>query len=187
MRLFNLLIHTARNRQGTRADDVLVEVAPLPAEAVFAPIAAINHVTTGRSDAGDRVMMSRGAHITRAGASGTAVATAAADAPIAPAVGDTTNVTAPGLADTPTNVPGTVNDVGIAAEGAPTAPPPPVEMEMYIPQRWSAEELQNGDRAMQDITPADVKLIEVYGDSIHQNDGTHLDGGIGEAKDQKWQ
>ncbi len=61
-------------------------------------------------------------------------------------------------------------------------------MEMYIPQHWFlAEELQNGDGEMQDITPADKKLIEVYGDSIHQNDGRHLDGGVGGAEDRKWQ
>ena len=40
---------------------------------------------------------------------------------------------------------------------------------------------------MQDITPADKKLIKVYGDSIHQNDGRHLDGGIGGTEDRKWQ
>jgi hypothetical protein len=30
------------------------------------------------------------------------------------------------------------------------------------------------------ILPADLKLMEVYGDYIHQNDGTHMDGGIQE-------
>ena len=29
--------------------------------------------------------------------------------------------------------------------------------------------------------------LAVYGDTIHQNDGTHLDGGIGVAEDAKWQ
>eukprot|EP00957_Ditylum_brightwellii_P196594 14978887-Ditylum_brightwellii.AAC.1 len=32
---------------------------------------------------------------------------------------------------------------------------------------------------------ADRRLQEVYGDTIHLNDGTHLDGGI--ADDGKWQ
>jgi hypothetical protein len=38
---------------------------------------------------------------------------------------------------------------------------------------------------MQDTTPADQELIEIYGDTIHQNDGRHLDGGKGVAKDRK--
>jgi hypothetical protein len=29
--------------------------------------------------------------------------------------------------------------------------------------------------------------MEVYGDTIHLNDGTHLDGGIGVAEDLIWQ
>jgi hypothetical protein len=32
---------------------------------------------------------------------------------------------------------------------------------------------------------ADIKLMSVYGDYIHQNDGTHLDGEI--ADDTLWQ
>ena len=34
-------------------------------------------------------------------------------------------------------------------------------------------------------TAADIQLREVYGDHIHQNDGSHLDGGI--SSDQYWQ
>jgi hypothetical protein len=34
-------------------------------------------------------------------------------------------------------------------------------------------------------TKADLKLKEVYGDYLHQNDGTHLDGGI--QDDAEWQ
>jgi hypothetical protein len=39
----------------------------------------------------------------------------------------------------------------------------------------------------QRLTDADRRLCSVYGDTIHQNDGTHLDGGIGIAEDAKWQ
>eukprot|EP00957_Ditylum_brightwellii_P134106 10224214-Ditylum_brightwellii.AAC.1 len=31
-----------------------------------------------------------------------------------------------------------------------------------------------------ELTAADWKLMAVYGDTIHRNDGTHLDGGIAE-------
>ena len=34
-------------------------------------------------------------------------------------------------------------------------------------------------------TPEDLRLREVYGDWVHQNPGTHLDGGISE--DGRWQ
>jgi hypothetical protein len=40
---------------------------------------------------------------------------------------------------------------------------------------------------LQPFTPADHCLMEVYGDTIHLNDGTHLDGGIGVANDLIWQ
>jgi hypothetical protein len=42
-----------------------------------------------------------------------------------------------------------------------------------------------GDLPGAAISMADLKLKEVYGDYIHQNDGTHLDGGI--ADDSVWQ
>ena len=37
------------------------------------------------------------------------------------------------------------------------------------------------------VSDADRRLCSVYGDTIHQNDGAHLDGGIGVAEDAKWQ
>jgi hypothetical protein len=43
------------------------------------------------------------------------------------------------------------------------------------------------DPKLQPLTPADHRLMEVYGDTIHLNDGTHLDGGIGVAEDLIWQ
>eukprot|EP00956_Cyclotella_meneghiniana_P009504 scaffold13157_cov41-Cyclotella_meneghiniana.AAC.3 len=41
------------------------------------------------------------------------------------------------------------------------------------------------DSRLQNLTPADWKLMGVYGDTIHQNDGRHLDGGIND--DAVWQ
>ena len=32
------------------------------------------------------------------------------------------------------------------------------------------------------VTDADRKLYSVYNDHVHQNDGTHLDGGIGDGR-----
>jgi hypothetical protein len=42
-----------------------------------------------------------------------------------------------------------------------------------------------GDLPGATILDADRKLLEVYGDYIHQNDGTHLDGCI--KDDAVWQ
>jgi hypothetical protein len=53
--------------------------------------------------------------------------------------------------------------------------------------RMTADEIVQSDPNMQDITPADQKLIDIYGDTIHQNNGWHLDGGIGVNNDKKWQ
>eukprot|EP00978_Attheya_sp_CCMP212_P030174 scaffold109998_cov63-Attheya_sp.AAC.3 len=47
------------------------------------------------------------------------------------------------------------------------------------------EELPIGDLPNQVPTDTDRKLMGVYGDYVHQNDGTHLDGGI--AYDKIWQ
>jgi len=78
--------------------------------------------------------------------------------------------------------PPTVPTAEVAADGNP-----PAEMEYYTPIRLTAEEIMHNDPNLQGITPADRKLIEVYGDTIHQNDGRHLDGGIGIQEDRKWQ
>ncbi len=48
-------------------------------------------------------------------------------------------------------------------------------------------ELCMEDSQLQLLTDADSWLCSVYGDTIHQNDGTHLDSGIGVAEDAKWQ
>ena len=41
------------------------------------------------------------------------------------------------------------------------------------------------DLLLQNLTAADKKLLAVFGDTIHHNNGKHLDGGI--ADDAKWQ
>ena len=46
-------------------------------------------------------------------------------------------------------------------------------------------ELPIGDLPGAVISEADRKLLDVYGNYIHQNDGSHLDGGI--ADDAEWQ
>ena len=86
---------------------------------------------------------------------------------------------------------GIVND-GAAAVATPDAPVADdaaanPNAEYFTPQRWTADELRRDDPLMQDTTPADQRLISIYGDTIHQNDGRHLDGGIGAAEDRKWQ
>ena len=35
------------------------------------------------------------------------------------------------------------------------------------------------------LTPEDLRLREVYGDWVHRNSGTHLDGGV--KDDSEWQ
>ena len=53
----------------------------------------------------------------------------------------------------------------------------------------SEEQLRAQDPHLQPFTDADRKLHSVYGDTIHQNDGSHLWGGIdgGQAEDRKMQ
>ena len=49
---------------------------------------------------------------------------------------------------------------------------------------WIEGELRAANLQMQAFTNADHKLQSDYGDTVHQNDGTHLDGGIGPNTDQ---
>jgi len=49
------------------------------------------------------------------------------------------------------------------------------------------DELRTADPLLQSFTGADRNLHGVFGDTIHHNDGRHLDGGIGEDEDHKWQ
>ena len=45
----------------------------------------------------------------------------------------------------------------------------------YMPRQCTEAELLAEDLQLQRLTDADRRLISVYGDTIHQNDGTHLD------------
>jgi len=49
------------------------------------------------------------------------------------------------------------------------------------------DELRTADALLQSFRGADRKLHGVFGDTIHHNDVRHLDGGIGEDEDRKWQ
>ena len=73
--------------------------------------------------------------------------------------------------------------------GGVAVPPPATTFgqEEFTPRRWTPAELQQDDPLIQALTPANHKLMEAYGDRIHQNDGTHLDGGIGIGEDRLWQ
>jgi hypothetical protein len=57
----------------------------------------------------------------------------------------------------------------------------------FLPCHCTDAELRVEDPQLQRLTDTDRRLCSVYGDTIHQNDGTHLDGGIGVAEDAKWQ
>jgi hypothetical protein len=57
----------------------------------------------------------------------------------------------------------------------------------FLPRRCTDAELRAENPQMQRLTDANRRLCSVYGNTIHQNDGTHLDGGIGIAEDAKWQ
>jgi hypothetical protein len=58
-----------------------------------------------------------------------------------------------------------------------------------IPSTEKEEEVLDvtpvGDLPGATISEADLKLMKVYGDYIHQNDGTHLNGGV--QDDSVWQ
>ena len=57
----------------------------------------------------------------------------------------------------------------------------------YLPRQCTEAELRAEDPQLQRLTDADRWLCSIYGDTIHQNDGTHLDGGIGAVDNAKWQ
>ena len=52
---------------------------------------------------------------------------------------------------------------------------------------YTEEELRAANPELQVLTAADTKLIGVFGDTIHQNDGTHLREGVSVAEDTAWQ
>jgi hypothetical protein len=66
--------------------------------------------------------------------------------------------------------------------------PPTVGPKAHTPCMLRMEdELWTNDPLLQIFTGVDWKLHGIFGDTIHHNDGCHLDGGIGEDKDRKWQ
>ena len=60
----------------------------------------------------------------------------------------------------------------------PQANAPPIPLPCSVPKELSEEEIMAEDPQVQQLTAADRKLISLYGDTIHQNDGCHLHGGI---------
>ncbi len=57
----------------------------------------------------------------------------------------------------------------------------------FVPRHFSDAELRTEDRWLQWLTDADRRLCGIYGNTIHQNDGTNLDGGNGVGEDAMWQ
>jgi hypothetical protein len=57
----------------------------------------------------------------------------------------------------------------------------------FVPCLCTEAELCAENPQLQWLTNANSQLCSMYGDTIHQNDGAHLDGGIGVAEDAKWQ
>ncbi len=78
---------------------------------------------------------------------------------------------------------------GTAAEG--DAPPAGRDMQgahgHFMPHTFTEEELHEADLRLRRLTAADWRLLGILGDTIHLNDGTHLDGGIADAEGAKWQ
>jgi hypothetical protein len=48
------------------------------------------------------------------------------------------------------------------------------------PRNLTSDEIMAEDANVQQLTAADHCLISVYGDTIRQNDGSHLHGGVDE-------
>ncbi len=65
--------------------------------------------------------------------------------------------------------------------------PPTIGPNAHTPHVPRAEdELRTNNLLLQIFTGADQKLHGIFGDTIHHNDGHHLDRGIGEDEDRKW-
>ena len=53
---------------------------------------------------------------------------------------------------------------------------------LAIEPRWYSEaELRAQDSRLQSLTHANRRVLEAYGNTIHLNDGTHLDGGVADG------
>ncbi len=77
--------------------------------------------------------------------------------------------------------------LGNAVNGEGDNPPTigPNAHTLCVPQM--EDELWTNNPLLQIFTGADRKLHGVLGDTIHHNDGRHLEGGIGQDEDHKWQ
>jgi hypothetical protein len=78
------------------------------------------------------------------------------------------------------------NDITPAAAGAAAAGgEPPTDGNVqgarghFTPRTFTEEELLGADPRLQQLTGADRRLLGIFGDTVHLNDGTHLDSGIG--------
>ena len=67
-----------------------------------------------------------------------------------------------------------------ASQSTPTADVPVNHALFSTARILTADEIRAEDVNVQQITPADDRLIRVYGDTIRQNDGLHLHGGVDE-------
>ena len=56
-----------------------------------------------------------------------------------------------------------------------------------MPCTFTEEELLGADPRLQQLTGANRRLLGIFGNTIHLNDGTHLNGGIGVDKDKRCQ
>ncbi len=52
---------------------------------------------------------------------------------------------------------------------------------------WTEDELRTNNPLLQIFMGADWKLHGIFGDTIHHNNGHHLNRGIGEDEDRRWQ
>jgi hypothetical protein len=57
----------------------------------------------------------------------------------------------------------------------------------FVPRTYTKEKFREADPRLQRFTDTDRWLLGIFGNTIHQNDGTHLNGGFGIVNDAKWQ
>ncbi len=56
-----------------------------------------------------------------------------------------------------------------------------------LPSTFKEAKLHEADPQLQRLTAVDWRLLGIFSDTIHLNNGTHLDGEIGATEDAKWQ
>jgi hypothetical protein len=56
-----------------------------------------------------------------------------------------------------------------------------------LPRAFTEENPHKADPPLQRLTTADRRLLRIFGNTIHLNDGNHLNGGVGAIEDAKWQ